>query len=119
MGQRGDSERGNVIAAAQALYVMRRALVPLADVRVAGTLRYLAHEGLRHAAPVEAGGRGEFTRYVTFALEGLVEFPEARGSRDIRAAIDAHAAWLLERQIAGGWGEAPDSSRRRSRPRAP
>ena len=65
---------------------------------------YLARSALDHAREVAEGGRGPYVRYVVYSLAGLYEFglPTSDATRQ---ASEDQLAWLLERQVMGGWPE--------------
>ncbi len=106
-GQRADSERGNTIATAQVLAVLQRTGFAHWHPAVQRATEYLATETLEHARQVELGGRGSYARYVAYALRGMGEFPEVRRSARVRKALEEQVDWLLDRQVSGGWAEAP------------
>jgi hypothetical protein len=106
-GQRADAERGNAIATTQVLRVLARAGVPAWDEAVVRAITYLATDPLDHVSPVEQGGRGTYTRYISFALEGLAVFREPLAAPALGEARRNQLRWLLGMRRGGAWGEAP------------
>lgn len=105
-GQRAGSERGNTIATAETLALLARVGTAAGHGAVTRGQEYLARSAIDHARDVGEGGRGPYLRYVVHALSGLYEFGPPT-SKEMRRASEDQLAWLLERQVMGGWPEVP------------
>jgi len=106
-GQRANAERGNTIATAQALRVLRRAGIPGWHDAVRRAFDYLGESALVHAKEIDQGGRGPYVRYVIHSLGGLLEYPDGVAGTEPAKARDRQLTWLLQRQTYGGWPDSP------------
>jgi hypothetical protein len=106
-GQRANAERGNTIATAQALRVLRRAGIPGWHDAVRRAFDYLGESALDHAKEIDQGGRGSYVRYVIHSLGGLLEYLDGVAGTETAEARDRQLTWLLQRQTYGGWPDSP------------
>ncbi|MGK5558072.1 hypothetical protein ACSNOI_41360, partial [Actinomadura kijaniata] len=77
---------------------------------VAGTaarrgVEFLCGAVADHCRPRQAGGRGENTRFVVFALQGLLENPVFLAHPPVPAAIEWCVGWLEGHRVEHGWPE--------------
>jgi hypothetical protein len=68
-------------------------------------LSFLAIAAEDHCRPRQKGGRGENTRFVCFALSGLLSYPQFFAQPGIADAAAWCADWLEHHQVDQGWPE--------------
>lgn len=93
----------SIVNTTEALAILRAASVGGKPVRDA--LSFLAGAAGEHCRPRQKGGRGENTRFVCFALSGLLSYPQFFAQQGIADAAAWCADWLEQRQIDQGWPE--------------
>lgn len=93
----------SIVNTTEALAVLRAADAEGKPVRDA--LSFLADAVEDHCRPRQKGGRGENTRFVCFALSGLLTYPQFVAQPGIADAAAWCADWLAQRQTDQGWPE--------------
>lgn len=93
---------------AEAVAILRAAHLPHDHPLVAGGTAFLRNAIVTHPRPRREGGRGEWTRYVTFSLFGLTEYDEWRHDTESREAVARGIKWLGDAIVNGGWGARRD-----------
>jgi hypothetical protein len=93
----------SIVNTTEALAVLRAAGVAGKPVR--DGLSFLAGAVGEHCRPRQKGGRGENTRFVCFALSGLVSYPQFFAQPGIADAAAWCVDWLEQHQIDQGWPE--------------
>jgi hypothetical protein len=93
----------SIVNTCEALTVLRAASVGGKPVRDA--LFFLAEAVRDHCRPRQKGGRGEHTRFVCFALSGMLSHPQFITQPGIAVGAAWCADWLDRHQIDQGWPE--------------
>jgi hypothetical protein len=93
----------SIVNTTEALMVLRAA--GIAGTPVRGALSFLADAAGDHCRPRQKGGRGENTRFVCFALNGLVSYPQFLTQAGIVDAAAWCVGWLDTHQVGQGWPE--------------
>lgn len=93
----------SIVNTHEALTVLRAAGVGGKPVRDA--LSFLAQAVGEHCRPRQKGGRGEHTRFVCFALSGMLSYPQFFTQPEITAGAAWCTGWLERHQIDQGWPE--------------
>jgi hypothetical protein len=93
----------SIVNTTEALAVLRAAGIAGKPVRDA--LSFLADSAEDHCRPRQKGGRGENTRFVCFALSGLVSYPQFFAQPGIADACAWCVDWLGAHQLDQGWPE--------------
>lgn len=93
----------SIVNTTEALAVLRAADVAGKPARDA--LSFLAGAVGEHCRPRQKGGRGENTRFVCFALSGLVSYPQFFAQPGIADGAAWCVDWLGTHQVDQGWPE--------------
>ena len=93
----------SIVNTTEALAVLGAA--GIAGTPVRGALSFLAGAAGDHCRPRQKGGRGENTRFVCFALSGLVSYPQFLAQAGIADAAAWCVGWLDMHQVGQGWPE--------------
>lgn len=93
----------SIVNTCEALAVLRAADVAGKPVRDA--LWFLAAAVEDHCRPRQKGGRGENTRFVCFALNGLLGYPQFFTQPEIADSAAWCVDWLERHQVDQGWPE--------------
>ena len=97
-------QRSSVVNTAEGLVVLRAAGLPYSAGPVRRAIEFLCEAITTHPVPGTEGGRGEWTRYVTYGLLGLTEYDDWGRDETSRNAIKAGVTWLRSHTCDGGWG---------------
>lgn len=93
----------SIVNTTEALAILRAADVGGKPVRDA--LSFLSGTVEDHCRPRQKGGRGENTRFVCFALMGLLSYPQFFAQPGIADTAAWCVDWLEHQQIDQGWPE--------------
>ena len=93
----------SIVNTCEALAVLRAAGVAGTPVRDA--LSFLAGAIGEHCRPRQKGGRGENTRFVCYALSGLLGYPQFLTQPGPADGIGWCMGWLDRNQVGQGWPE--------------
>lgn len=105
-------QASSIVNTAEALSVIKmhgQTLDSTANSVVTRAQHYIARNAPVHILPRKDGGRGENVRYVSFALNGMLQFPELI-SKDVFESIVWCINWLKNNKRDDGWAETVSMS---------
>lgn len=100
-------QASSIVNTAEALSVIRMHGRPLETENIPvikSAISYLTRNVSLHAKPRKDGGRGENVRYVSFALLGMLQYPEYISNNTL-SAIEWCIQWLNSKKNSDGWPE--------------
>jgi hypothetical protein len=97
------SSVSSIVNTTETLAVLRAAGIAGSPVREA--LSFLSGAAGEHCRPRQKGGRGENTRFVCFALSGLVSYPQFFAQPGVADACAWCVGWLDAHRLDQGWPE--------------